>query len=279
MPGNPQDVARRAGTTLDDLLIKNEEKEIDLLASKPKFPRRETKMYRLCCIIYSMFESLLSRYDPENPVLEIPSCDFDFLTQSPMITGSREQFSYPSVIKARKMLGITSIRRKDAWYWQLPRYAPDAASQVILSRKLKEWKLENNPVAAKIQIMTRPVTRLLAEVMQAHNYAAPASDIYHSIFLHPEGKEYARQTIVKAKSFLGIVSLKIDGEWYWIYPAKEVQEWLLEELSNGPVVLESLLKKADQTKSWHRELIRLSRLAVGGITSCLIDGRHGWRMR
>ena len=99
------------------------------------------------------------------------------------------------------------------------------------------------------------------------------------MFLEEHG--YRRITVTKAKAALGMPSIKDPQtrKWYWVYPAREVQEWLLSELSNGPITLAVLFDMGLTVKGWQPMVLRMARLACGGITPCLIDGQVGWRVR
>lgn len=255
MPKSPQVMSRKAGVNLSDLRVFAEQRELELRSGPPRRPRKNSRMYTLITEIYNNFEPLISSPDPNKPVLALPAETFGYL---------ENEYSSPTVIKAKKILGIDSRRTKKGWVWCIPRYAPDEAMQKLHDKQMESL---NEPLE-QMREHARPSAVALAEIMAEFNYDAAANDVIEAL-------PFKRTTIVRMKSLLGIVSVKRANIWRWVYPSKEIQDWLLEQMNDGPVGLEHLFALARQ-REWSEDVVKFARLALGGIQSRIVDGKISW---
>lgn len=270
--------------TLEDLEFKAAELDKSLLEDYGR-AKKGTKLFEIVSEIYSIYQAHWR--SPNHLEPEVAARDFDYLSES--IVSGGKGWSRPTILKAKRILGVRSVRRDGTWWWTLPLRAPEAAMQEALEEKCREirfaedyqgrlGKQHADIVATRSSYFRRPIFQQMIRFLAEQKYMV-STEWARAALLDTYG--YKKQTVDKAKAKLGVVSWKNpeDGLWYWVYGSKEVQEWLLDELSEGAQTFRYLFDKAMRTKGWHSQVIRMARLASGGITTCSIDGQYGWRMR
>jgi hypothetical protein len=273
MPKSPEDMVQQ--------VIDQEDAEFRALETFKSLTERYaraqkgSKMFEVVTEIYSLY--LAHWAGPSSVETELPATTFDYLTE-PVVEGGRG-WSRPTVIKAKKILGIRSIRKDKLWWWAWPLRAPEKALQEDLDIRIREAfkHPDYRLVRERLGVLSRPGAKDLLGVMHEHRYYAPAEVVRGQMY---DEFKMRKQKLQRLKSSLGIVSYKNpeDGLWYWVHPAREVQVWLLDMLSDGPVTFVSLFEAA-RAKGWDEVVVRMAKLAVGGITACSINGAYGWRMR
>lgn len=204
--------------------------------------------------IYDIFREYLD--NPENKLTMLPATDFEHLDYSP-----------PTVIKAKKFLGIDSIRARGHWYWKFPRYSPLQAEQRIHDRKLKTLYMYQDQISS----LSRPIILILRDYLRDHNYCVTNTEAMTFMF----GSGYKRGSILHAKADLGVISRKHHGLWYWVYPDATVQEWILAQLREVTSV--SVTRLLEQSQ-WPELVLVTARLALQGVVVKVINKEVHWAM-
>lgn len=254
MPSNPARMFQKSRANEDKRKLKA---EVYLLQHAEKYsrPRKNTRMFMLTQEIYDRFEEA-SKVDPG--IRRLPATDFEDL---------KNEYSPPSIVKAKKILSIRSQRLEGYWFWSYPREAPTEALQNIHKRKMDALNLAEDEQKKRARLSCR----ILAELMTDCKFFATNKEIEHEMAT----RGYSRATTLKMKSLLGIVSKSIDGIWMWIWPHKDVQDWMIKKLENGPVPISQILLEANADHDWCDHLIYLTRELLN-IKSQYANGMSYW---
>src|SRR5579859_5995717 len=172
MPINSSDMARRALQKESDLLLTLEEK-INLDSFHDKVPERwpssNPKMMEILKEILDIFND------------EYPGED--------LAPASRFQFKPQPKDRAKKLLGIKSVRVKNEWHWTRPKRDLSGAITHATTHSNKDA----DKIRRQIALVRRPAADRLIAVMKRHNYDAVASTV-----LLEAG--YSRRTVLKMKA-------------------------------------------------------------------------------
>lgn len=260
MPGNPSRLLHRTRLEEEDLKIQAELYQLNQLPGHP-LPKAsdvdDTRMGKLLNKLYMMF---VDEADKTGKPHRMPAAAFDVLAQ---------HHSNTSINKAKKMLGIESIRRGGQWWWKFPRLAPSQAFAVSHKRLVKEY----DPAADQLKLLNKPAAIELMAIMRDHNYEIQNRQAVGLM----EQAGYKRSTTVTMKAALGIINGRKIAErvmWYW--PNRDVQDWLEKKLSNGPVPHVQLAQLAWEENSWSYELIHWARKALPHIQLRMLGGVGHW---
>lgn len=187
--------------------------------------------------------------------------------------------SYLTIRKAKKALGIRTRRNGNYWsgksylIWTPPTHTPDQIRQLKeLNRERRKKKLiekrmsdEQNWIHSSRR--ENKHAEALRQFMVAHNCEIRANE-YLSSF------HQSKTLLQSIKRELHISSVRRDNVWWWVYPAPDVQQWLLEKLEKM-CLFDSLVEEAAQ-RGWSREVLRVARLDLEGISDCYINGKRYW---
>lgn len=213
--------------------------------------------------IYSMFEPYLDKPNPENPVTFIDATVFHDKLGGVV--------SKPTILRAKDALGIQSVKIEGHYRWRFPKKTPDSVMQSLHDHRLGTLERLAQAEVQGIKEAYRPSVSMLKDRMEASFYNVLAREI----LIEFESCGYNRKTALRAKKILHVLSIKRTNGWHWIWPAPPVREWLEKRLRTGPVSLDTLLYEAQQ-KKWSPDLIRLTRMDLGGIKNCWINRRQHW---
>jgi hypothetical protein len=258
MPGNPVKMINKSRLEQDELQLQSELYALGELPHRrpPKPPQTDTRTARLMNSIYTIFVDNATQLGKPT---KLPAEMFDVL---------KSQYSNTTINKAKKLLLIQSIRRLGRWWWQFPRRAPSEALQTQHARLVKEY----NPVAEQLSNLRRPAAIELQEIMKEHHL-----QITNKLAVElMEVAGYQRPTTLHMKAILGIASMKVNGRWMWLWPNRDVQDWIEEQLKRGPVPREQLRLDAFAQRSWDWDLINLAKKAMPHIHWHIFKGVGYW---
>ena len=256
MPKNPRAMVHLSHHHEEQLKLQS---EIFVLenAERATRPRKNTRLARIVEEIYQIFDDHATRTGSLKPIAAMV---FDYL---------RSDYAPPTIVKARKVLGITSIRRGGVWWWKFPKVAPNEAMENAHSIKVKQL----NVAEEELRKLQRAAAVTLQGIMIDHRLY-----VENTIALgEMEIAGYSRNTTLRMKNDLKIVTKKIEGKWMWIWAHREVQDWLLNKLSTGPRPYQSLFIEAYAEYGWHEEVLKLARVALETVWVCIIDKVGHWR--
>lgn len=241
-------------------------------------PNREAKKYHeLLRVMHQQFEPYLSVIARNRTVTSLRATDVLHDVEEELsnhgITVSRVL-----ILRARHALGIRSTKSGNGagsyFLWNLPTHTPE---QIIsLKRQNQQRALEKRVLlkAAKKFDAIRGLDKH-PDVQKLRSYMITCGCEVSSVEVLKQFQHRSKPTIQKFKRALGIVSIKRPDNWYWVYPAPEVREWLMRRLSEGPLPFDQLKDEADEA-GWSRDVLRCTRTKVGGIGECYIDSIRHW---
>lgn len=258
MPKRPEVLIHKSRMQEEDMRVALEKQFLEPAVPRPS---KNTRIFRLVEQIYQHFEPLINKPDLSltHPITYLPASLFEYL---------EDKNSRPTIIKAKKILGIRSVKHKDEWVWTLPRFAPTESMQRLHVKRIAAL----TPLAEQLYEMNRPGAKRLTDIMTAHNYDAIGDDVCKEMLAYG----YKRSTAVRLKGKLGIVSIKRDEHWHWVWAPRIVQDWLEVQLSTGPVALTVLYERAYSEHMWTADVVRMARIALGGVHSKLISQVVCW---
>lgn len=243
MPASPRTLLHRTRIEEAELKIKSEEWLLAQSTYQPKL-RKNTRMSALLARIYEVFSdhaTLIGK--PER----IPATAFSFL----------EEYSNSTVNKAKKYLGIRSVRRNDVWWWTFPKRAPSEFEEKVR----KEMVKDTDPYKEELSVLSRPASRELMAIMEEHNLVCTNTLALELM----ERAGYSRNTTLRMKAELGIISRKLHDQWCWLWANRPVQDWLEKQLAAGPVPHQQLALRAYEEHGWSFDLLLLARAALPSI--------------
>jgi hypothetical protein len=172
--------------------------------------------------------------------------------------------------RAKEALGITTQRWRDKngkWilYWY--RGNRNAAKSIQEIEKKAQTQHKHHAVSVAAQYMRDMLTA------QGTGYEASAQDIIEALL-----PVCTRRTMTRAKKELGVVSIKRQNVWYWLWPAQEVQDWLENLLIDTEPLPRERIYDMAQDKGWSRETVNLARqkLGRGEVQELWNDGAWCW---
>ena len=266
-------MAKRARMDVDRELVEKVIREQDDVQHHLTFvprPSNDSKMMRVMREIYDRFDPWIRRkVNPMNETGENPTTVWamqaEFFEELWNKYENPRAYSRPTVIKAKKLLGIRSLRIDNRWYWTFPKSAPDEAQEAIYRKTLEKIAKESSVHTLVYKRVHKDSVQWFIRYMKENNYEIARNIIY-------EEKEYGWQTVKRIKAFLGVVTIyrNFNGvrKVFWIYPAKEVQNWLLDQIpaaTDPPIRRDDILTRAQVEKGWSEELIMMAKEAAGGI--------------
>lgn len=253
MPQSPEYLLHRAKIP-DDLNNEAIKKDIELTAKFPtlKLPKPNHRMGELINLMFDDFNGRMGENGLKVPF--VLAKEFDWLND-PNEFDAGKCYSRPSIIKAKKLLGIQSIRRGGKWYWSFPRRAPTELQTKTYKEQLEAFCKLNNEHRRRINSFQTPSIRELTSLLASYNY-----DVLGKVAL--EELTFNRRVILRAKARLGVVSLKRKDGWHWVYPAPAVQDWLADLVAEGPRLASDILDEA-RRKGWSDDVVHMTRKLLG----------------
>lgn len=243
MPGNPRVMIHKSRLDQNELELKSNIYRMNHSLSqltRKRNPAPRTK--ELMSVICQLFSSAI-KADPRTK--RLPATDFEFL---------RDDYSPPTIIKAKRLLGIKSVRRDGFWFWTPPQYEPDEAIEHRIQKKIED----SNEAAKQVRIMNQASAQTLTELMTTAGLICKNDDILAEMLV----RGYQRSTVLAMKARLGISSKKIGPDWMWIWGNRTVQDWLEKYLSAGPQPVEKVLIDAWAEQEWVDEVVYSAKQAV-----------------
>lgn len=230
---------------------------LNLHTNPPHIQKLHSHMERLIHIIQHEF-------DKQPNATIILSENLRYVLQPPADERDGDKYWSPNMIsRAKRHMGIRSIRKDAKWWWTRP--IRDSYG-IYQFRRAEVFNDAEKKIKKQFGYKTSAPALMLIEVMKRLGY-----DAHPDTVLFQMSKRYSRGTVIKAKSALGIVSFKDiggDGAWHWLYCAPDVinfmrnilreQEWV-----DGKVPTEYVFTKAWEEYRWSRLLINISRNYMG----------------
>lgn len=180
----------------------------------------------------------------DKAIKKLPAEDFDYL---------EAKFSAATIVDAKKALFIKSFREGPYWYWSRPRFTASIAIDKLRASPLTRVnKLENR----KLQ---RGSVNTLRRIMKEHRYVVTNQK---AMQLMMEEEFFSKSSVMLAKSILGIPSIKKNGVTKWVWACPEVQKWLLDKLSDGPLTADHLFYIAKIENDWEPILISTAKRSL-----------------
>lgn len=249
MPKRLEDAVKR-GVTEEALIEQLNEEYLEEVYNKPIQPRK-------------LYKQTQQRMNEINTVFNqhgalVRSIEFESMMQT-----SEVAWSPAKINKLKKMMGIRSVRKDGLWYWTRPL---DPTGKGFMDTKLLDARKRMlRDRSRHLRDIRRPAARHLLSIMRSMGYDAPPEAVMHQMY---DIKQYSRNTIIRCKSALGIVTYKDkdddgDGKWHWLYFAPEMIDWWKNELRNpswvdGKVPKEYIHAKAWEVNGWSRLLFKLA---------------------
>lgn len=233
--------------------------------------RRRTKRVLRACVddMYNEYDTLLDSTHGER--------QHRVLLASDILTVLLQRYSIKTIMKAKKILGITSEKMRGHFYWHLPTRTPEGVSQQYHDQRnqtLDKLAKEANESAAdeweKPGEKNSAMKELRDHMMNTHHCDAPATDVYKGIRLM-----FCHKLVFDVKKHLQIKSIKTKEQWRWVYAPPEAIDYLERRLFSGPVPVERL-EAEFLRKGWSRNVLNLSRQLLGGVSYKVINGKFYW---
>jgi hypothetical protein len=183
--------------------------------------------------------------------------------------------SQPTVIKARKLLGIESRKIAGRFCWTYPKRTIDQALDkekkrmyICLNPDCTEFRFNrfSLPVSAKSLKCPSPTCRGskfgirqvrctledledLKRNLRGYGYDAPAT------FMLKTATRLKRSRIYAAKKELGVKHYRTQDGFRWVLVSDEVKQWIEEQCSSGkPIAHETILSRAKE-KGWESSIM------------------------
>lgn len=206
--------------------------------------------------------------------------------------------SVPTIIKARKLLGVKSTKIAGQWCWLYPQFTPEVAlgrGEKIIYRCLslncidpevgkprfeapKDQRRIRCPFCGgKNVVRTKSRNRdveYLERTMRMGKYDLPAKKVLHALRRHLKSKIYS------AKKELGISQYRDEeGIYRWVLVAEEVTDWLYDllEVHRGKIEDSLVYSLALKEKGWKSHiLLEKARIHLGNIKTAKIKDVRYW---
>lgn len=225
------------------------------------------KFHEVMRIIYEKFQPLIKVPAQNRTVFHLTAREVSQHLQDELHRRNLT-ISKDIITKAKKALGIRSRKfgrgHQSYWIWKIPTHTPDQVIQLVANRRerAKEERAAQPRNESKFQ-------QSLAQYMLSCGCEVKATEALAVL------RPHSRTLIHRLKRDLGIKSVKHPDNWYWVYPAPEVALWLEEKLNGGPIPFEQLVEEASEA-GWSRDVLRYTRLKMGGISDRIIEGKRCW---
>jgi DNA-directed RNA polymerase subunit RPC12/RpoP len=195
--------------------------------------------------------------------------------------------SVPTIIKARKLLGVKSTKIAGRWCWLYPKFTPDEAlgrgSKVIyrcmnincIDPVVGKPRFEVPKDQRKVRcpycrgrnvVRTKSWNKVVDDfkkVMLAHKYDAPIETVLYTL------NKYLKSKVYSAKNELEVYKYRNEhGKYHWVLVDEEVVDWLYEiiEAHKGKIRVAAVFELALKEKGWwSHALLEKARLKLGNI--------------
>jgi len=180
--------------------------------------------------------------------------------------------AYGTFRRAKKALGIKSKRigapprkKGQSWtyIWMLPTKTPDQIINII--RANKERAIDKRKEEEQLAHLESRKPENHWSCVELRDFMIASSFMCRA----PEVWEYWRQahgkgkgTLNHAKKVLGVISIKKEDIWYWVYPAPVVCDWLIKRLERGPVPVDVLTAEAEDA-GWVYDVLHQAKIKTG----------------
>ena len=186
--------------------------------------------------------------------------------------------------RVRLALGVESKKVAGKFYWFYPKYSLQEALDVLNTRKSKAGVYKDGRDQANIDARNaRYVDELVDgfhDIFSQTNYDIPSVDFKRELKAY-FGRTYSGTVMYKAKRKANIISVMRDRRWHLIMaPAPAIQEWLEEQLLDGPLPRKKLLEQAFTEKGWGETVMLHQISGIRGLTGPIHyfykDGKCIW---
>jgi hypothetical protein len=240
MPGRPRTIFSNIKINEEELREKAELFYLnEAQVKQPRRPRKEGKTSGLMQDIYEMFTQA-SEQAGKN--IRLPATTFQPLYATHAVM---------TVNRAKKVLGIRSLRKSGKWWWTFPLHAPTEALEKVHQRRVKEY----NPYLTEMKYLRRPIAQKLTGILIDNGNEMRNTQVLRLM----EMDGYSRATVLVAKAKLGIISRKHDGVWVWYYIDERITTWLIDRLASGPVPEQQLFIEALDDHNWSEQVVRMAK--------------------
>ena len=250
MPISPRAMARRSRHNEEEIRLQSEIYALNQSISKSK-PRKNTRMMEVLIALYDRF---INQTEKKIPALQLEDI--------------KQTFYPPTYSKAKKLLGIRSIRRDGIWYWTMPKRTPTEAIEMDYKAKIASL----NDAKLELKKLDSQVCKTLRGLMEASNLCAVNTDILKEM----QTRGYNRSSVLAAKAQLHIATRKVDGVWLWVWTNEEVEAWLEERVGSGRVPVVDIFTQASRDHGWHIETVKMAREAIGSIQYLWLNNKIHW---
>jgi hypothetical protein len=207
--------------------------------------------------------------------------------------------SKPTLVKARKLLGVQSKKIAGRFCWFAPKRTPEEALGRIKKIIYVCMFCPTNPIPGTVRFDApasekrircpfchgKNVTRTkswnreieeLRKYMVFHHLDCPIKDVLRAMKRHLKSKIYTSKRELGIRNYRGE-----DGVWRWVHVSEDVIDWLGQLLyDRGQIKASEVYALALKEKRWESHvLLERARIKLGSIKKLEINGKEYWRDR
>jgi hypothetical protein len=179
-----------------------------------------------------------------------------------------DEFSPPTVTKAKRLLKIHSRRKDGIWWWLPPQRTPQGAADYV-----NKIRCNDKDGARKALLRSqRDSVEYMRGLMKSENYYA----LNHHIEQGMKQAGYSHITISRARKDARVHSIYDSGKWYWVMEAPAVEVWLHHKLSQGWMDWTLLQELAMREYQWVPSVLLQILRRPYGFKMVISNKRIGW---
>jgi hypothetical protein len=216
-------------------------------------PRRNMRLMGILQEMYDQWAGV------PHKVNKLPAVDFRHFY---------EKYSPPTVVKAKRLLGIRSSRSDGIWFWSKPKKTPEEA----LSDRYQKDMSALDEARQEINRINSKVCKTLSDIMHGIRFC----DLNTHVLSEMDLRGYGKIATYRAKAALGIATKRVNGEWLWLWYDDQVVQWLEKKLEDGPVPVHDILEAGEREHHWHPEVVKMAREAIGTIRFSMQGEKLYW---
>lgn len=182
-----------------------------------------------------------------------------------MMEDLRDSYSPPTLVKAKRMMGVKSVRRDGSWFWTQPKLTPLEAINLKHEASISELDVAQ----AKLERLERQVCKTLGEILKDSNYCISNAAAYQE--MHNRG--FGRSNILRAKADLKIATKKVEDVWNWVWFGPEVQDWLVALVGDQSIWQGEIYRRAMLEHHWCMNTVQMAMTALGCFRGEWLEGK------
>lgn len=166
------------------------------------------------------------------------------------------------ITKAKKALGIRSVKIAGQWRWKYPTRTLEQALKYLGERSTNPDSLLYQMRQNEHDQLKKDATAILTDYFRQVGYKVAAEEmmsLLRSFHLHSKG-----HYLSEAKREMNIKRIVLPDNTYWIWSDDLVYDWLQEQFVDGPLSSSEIFKRAKE-KGWDEEVILHARASFGAI--------------